>query len=146
MNDSQQTNWGPQPAGVLALGIGGFVMAIACVILVTDTPGRVLTGVAAVGLLVFATISWRSRPKLAITDSGLAVRGPLGVTTLPKSAIAHIRITEFRRLGRRSRMLEIDTTDDRLRVFTRWDLGTDPLTVLDALIAAGYAAPRIPPR
>jgi len=24
-------------------------------------------------------------------------------------------------------------------VFTRWDLGTDPLAVLDALTAAGYA-------
>ena len=24
-------------------------------------------------------------------------------------------------------------------VFTRWDLGTDPLNVLDALTAAGYA-------
>jgi hypothetical protein len=24
-------------------------------------------------------------------------------------------------------------------VFTRWDLGTDPLEVLDALTAAGYA-------
>ncbi len=138
MNDFQQTNWAPQPAGVAALGIGGIVMAIACVMLITDTPGRVLTGVAAVGLLVFATNSWLARPKLAITDGGLAVRGWRGVTTLPKSEIANIRITEFRRLGRRARMLEIDTVDDRLRVFTRWDLGTDPLAVLDALTEAGY--------
>jgi hypothetical protein len=35
--------------------------------------------------------------------------------------------------------LEIDTVaDDRLLVFTRWDLGTDPLQALDALTAAGY--------
>jgi hypothetical protein len=34
--------------------------------------------------------------------------------------------------------LEIDTADDRLHVFTRWDLGTDPLQVLDALTDAGY--------
>lgn len=139
MNDLQQTFWGPRSGSIAALGIGGIVMAVACVMLVTDTPGRVLTGVAAVSLLVFALVSWRNRPKLAITEGGLAIRGLLGVTTLPKSEIAHIRITEFRRLGRRSRMLEIDTTDDRLRVFTRWDLGTDPLVVLDALTAAGYA-------
>ena len=50
-----------------------------------------------------------------------------------------IRITEFRRIGRKARLLEIDTADDRLLVFTRWDLGTDPLNVLDALTAAGYA-------
>jgi hypothetical protein len=38
------------------------------------------------------------------------------------------------------RLLEIDTVaDDRLLVFTRWDLGTDPLHVLDALTDAGYA-------
>ena len=42
-------------------------------------------------------------------------------------------------IGRKVRLLEIDTTDGRLLVFTRWDLGTDPLDVLDALTAAGYA-------
>ena len=45
------------------------------------------------------------------------------------------------RLGREAldAAFEIDTTDDRLFVLTRWDLGTDPLDVLDALTAAGYA-------
>ena len=37
------------------------------------------------------------------------------------------------------RLLEIDADEDRLYVFSRWDLGTDPLDVLDALTAAGYA-------
>jgi hypothetical protein len=50
-----------------------------------------------------------------------------------------VRITEFRRLGRKVRLLEIDTADDRLLVFSRWDLGTEPLEVLDVLTAAGYA-------
>jgi hypothetical protein len=36
-------------------------------------------------------------------------------------------------------LLEVDTADGRLTVFSRWDLGTDPLDVLDALTAAGYA-------
>jgi hypothetical protein len=114
-------------------------MAIACVILVTDIPGRLLVGIAAVGLLAFATMSWRARPKLAISPDGLVVRGWWGATTLRRADIKLIRITEFRRIGRKSRLLEIDTNDDRLRVFTRWDLGTDPLAVLDALTAAGYA-------
>ncbi|EKF25927.1 hypothetical protein C731_0047 [Mycolicibacterium hassiacum DSM 44199] len=58
---------------------------------------------------------------------------------LRRSDIEVIRITEFRRFGRRVRLLEIDTVDGDLLVFTRWDLGTDPLHVLDALTAAGFA-------
>jgi len=113
-------------------------MAIACVTAITDPPGRLLGGVAAVGLLVFASFSLRARPKLAITDSGLQIKGWWNTQTLTRSNIRLIRITEFRRIGRKVRLLEIDTIDDRLHVFTRWDLGTDPLRVLDALTAAGY--------
>ena len=136
----QQTSWGPSTGGIAAAGAVGLAMAIAAVTLVTDVPGRVLAGIAAVGLLTFAGMSWRARPKLAITDAGLAVRGWFGTHVVARSDVAKIRITEFRRIGRKVRLLEIDTVaDDRLLVFTRWDLGTDPLDVLDALTAAGYA-------
>jgi hypothetical protein len=115
-------------------------MAIAAVTVVTDVPGRALAGIAAIGLATFAVMSWRARPKLAITDEGLAVRGWFGTQLLGRRDVAKIRITEFRRIGRKVRLLEIDTVaDDRLLVLTRWDLGTDPLDVLDALTAAGYA-------
>jgi hypothetical protein len=113
-------------------------MAIACVTVIADPPGRLLTGVAAVGLLVFAAFSWRARPKLAITAAGLEIRGWLSTRQLQRDDIKLIRITEFRRIGRKVQLLEIDTTDDRLQVFTRWDLGTNPIDVLDALAAAGY--------
>jgi hypothetical protein len=136
----QQTEWGPPTGGIVAAGVFGLGMAVAVVTLVTDVPGRVLAGVAAVGLLAFAGLSWRARPKLAITEAGLAVRGWLGTHVVARHDVAKIRITEFRRIGRKVRLLEIDTVaDDRLLVFTRWDLGTDPLDVLDALTAAGYA-------
>ena len=85
---------------------------------------------------MFATVSWRARPKLAINDDGLLIRGPLRTHRLGKPDIKIIRITEFRRIARKVRLLEIDTNDDRLFVLTRWDLGTDPLEVLDALTAA----------
>lgn len=116
-------------------------MAIGCVTVVTDAPGRILTGVAAVGLLVFAIGSWRARPRLAITPDGLVYRGWFRNQTLRRRDISLIRITEFRRIGRKVRLLEIDTSDDRLIVLSRWDLGTDPLDVLDALTDAGYAGP-----
>jgi hypothetical protein len=115
------------------------MMATAAVTFVTDPPGRILVGIAAAGLLVFAILSWRARPKLAISADRLAIRGPLRTQWLGRPDIKLIRITEFRRLARKVRLLEIDTVDDRLFVLTRWDLGTDPLEVLDALTAAGFA-------
>ena len=142
MDSSEQTRWQPRLGGIAALAGLGVILGIAGVTGITDAPGRVLCGVAAVCLLLFAAASWRARPKLAITAEGLVVRGPLNTRTLRRADITRIRITEIRRIGRRMRLLEIDTADDRLCVFTRWDLGTDPLNVLDALTAAGYAGPK----
>ncbi|MDH6195657.1 hypothetical protein M2272_002297 [Mycobacterium frederiksbergense] len=73
-----------------------------------------------------------------MNQDGLTVAGWWRTRTYQRNQIRGIRITEFRRIGRKARLLEIDTADDRLHVFTRWDLGTDPLDVLDALTAAGY--------
>lgn len=135
----QQTQWGPPTASIVTAGALGVVMAVGAVMLVTDPPGRVLVGVASAGLVVFALMSWRARPKLAITDGALTYRGWFGVKRLTSADIERIRITEFRRLGRKMRLLEIDTRDGQLLVLSRWDLGTDPLHVLDALTEAGYA-------
>ncbi|MEZ0364946.1 PH domain-containing protein [Mycobacterium sp. pUA109] len=135
----QQTQWAPRTGGIVACAVAGIVMAISAVTLVTDVPGRVLVGIAAVGLLVFASVSWRARPKLAITADGLLVRGWWRTQLLRPADITVVRITEFRRLARKVRLLEIETTDDRLVILSRWDVGTDPLDVLDALTEAGYA-------
>ncbi|MEH3131066.1 PH domain-containing protein [Mycolicibacterium sp. 22603] len=134
----QQTFWAPKSAAIIWIGIAGLAMAIVAVTVVTDVPGRVLGIVAAAGLVLFATFSWRARPKLAITESGLQVRGWVSTRVIARDEITQIRITEFRRLARKQRLLEIDTADDRLYIFTRWDLGTSPVEVLDALRAAGY--------
>ena len=135
----QQTEWSPSTLGIAGCGVLGLMMAIAAVTVITDAPGRILVGIAAAGLLVFASASWRASPKLAISDDGLVIRGWWRSQVLRRSDIKIIRITEFRRIARTVRLLEIDTVDDRLLVLTRWDLGTDPLNVLDALTAAGYA-------
>ena len=134
--------WGPPTPGIVASGVAGVVMAVLSAVAITDPPGRVLAGVAAVGLLVFATFSWRARPRLAITPAGLAVRGWWRQQLLTPAELTLVRITEFRRIGRKVQLLEIDTADDRLLVFSRWDLGAQPLEVLDALTAAGYSGPR----
>lgn len=134
-----QTSWAPRTAGISGCGLGGVFLAIASATLATDTPGRVLTGIAATGLLVFAAVTWRARPKLAITPDGLALRGWFRTQVLQRSAIKIIRITEFRRYARTVRMLEIEMVDGGMVFLSRWDLGTNPLNVLDALTAAGYA-------
>jgi len=116
-------------------------MATASVTLVTDAPGRVMTGIAAAGLILFAGATWRARPKLAITPDGLVIRGWFRTQLLQRPDIKIIRITEFRRLARKMRLLEVETVDGGLVVFSRWDLGTEPLGVLDTLTDAGYAGP-----
>src|ERR1700749_1160712 len=108
----QQTQWGPPTAGIAACGFFGLLLAVAAVTVVTDAPGRVLGGIAAVGLLAFASMSWRARPKLAITPDGLVVRGWWNTHVVPRHDIAKIRITEFRRIGRKVHLLEIDTIAD----------------------------------
>lgn len=128
--------------GIVAVGALGILMAVSCVALATDPPGRILAGIAAVGLLAFAAGSLRARPRLAITAEGLVYRGWFRTRTLRRADIELIRITEFRRWGRKVRLLEIDLRAgeaDQLLVLSRWDLGGDPLVVLDALTAAGYA-------
>ncbi len=116
-------------------------MATTCVTVVTDAPGRLLLAIAGAGLIMFAGGTWRARPKLAITGDGLQVGGWIRPQYLRRGDLKIIRITEFRRIGRKTRLLEIDANDGRLFVFSRWDLGTDPLDVLDALTASGYAGP-----
>lgn len=138
-----RSQWGPPILGIAALGALGILMAVGCLTSGGDAPGRILAGVAAIGLLVFATGSARARPRLAITPDGLVYRGWIRTMTLHRPDLTLIRITEFRRWGRTVRLLEIDLADsgggERLLVLSRWDLGSDPLDVLDALTAAGYA-------
>ncbi|BBY33704.1 hypothetical protein MMIN_17650 [Mycolicibacter minnesotensis] len=117
------------------------MLTISAATLATDTPGRVLAGVAGVGLLVFAGLSWRARPKLALTFDGLAVRGWWRTTVLSPDSLTRLRVTEYQRIGRRHRLLEIETRDDQMLILSRWDLGTDPREVLTALNAAGYTCP-----
>lgn len=135
------SQWGPRPVAIAVVTAAGLLMAVGF-LAAGDPPGRILSGVAAVGLLTFAAGSWRARPRLAVTPEGLVYRGWLNTRTLGRADIDLIRITEFRRWGRKVRLLEIDTRDDVLLVLSRWDLGTDPLEVLDALTEAGYARGR----
>ncbi|NDJ89306.1 PH domain-containing protein [Mycolicibacter kumamotonensis] len=136
-NRPQQTQWSPPAGGIAGCALAGAVLATSAVTFATDLPGRVLAGLAGVGLMVFAGFSWRSRPKLALTAQGLAVRGWWRTRILAPDSLTRVRVTEFQRIGRTNRLLEIETDEDLL-ILSRWELGTDPRDVFDALTAAGY--------
>lgn len=134
----EQTEWSPPAGGIAGCALVGALLAISTVTIATDTPGRVLAGIAGVGLLLFAGLSWRARPKLALTFDGLAVRGWWGTTVLAPDSLTRLRVTEYQRIGRKHRLLEIETRDDQMLILSRWDLGTDPRDVFEVLSAAGY--------
>jgi hypothetical protein len=100
-----------------------------------EPPAAGIAGCGAVGVLMAIA-------SVTVVTDGLAIRGWFRTQLLQRPDIKIIRITEFRRLARKMRLLEVETVDGGLVVFSRWDLGTEPLDVLDALTDAGYAGPR----
>ncbi|WP_431939568.1 PH domain-containing protein [Nocardia grenadensis] len=127
----------PLPALIAAAG-GGVVLAVAA-ILTTELPGKFLLGVAALVLLGLAVLGMRQRPRLAVVpgeNPRLVLRTLTGVTEYTRDQILRARVVGYRRLGRKSPMLEIDVDhlgSERLLIFGRWDLGTSPEDVYDAV-------------
>jgi hypothetical protein len=108
--------------GLVLLGVGAFA----------DAPGRLLGGIAGVGLLALAASDLTWRPRLAANNGGLLVRTPGRTAQLPWAQVTAVRVDERQRLGRTSRTLEIDT-GEQLFVLGRRSLGTDPREVAEAL-------------
>ncbi|MGY1822598.1 PH domain-containing protein [Geodermatophilus sp. SYSU D00079] len=129
--------WSAPRAQTGALAAGGVVLALVAVVL--DPAGRVLVGGAALLLLVLAARDLLLRPRLSAGLAGVAVRTLTGTVTLPWSRL-RVRVRETRRLGVRSRLLELDAepggNDDGVLVLLgRRDLGADPEDVARALLA-----------
>ncbi|MEU4841568.1 PH domain-containing protein [Nocardia testacea] len=127
----------PLPALIAAAG-GGVVLAVAAV-LTSEVPGKFLLGVAALVLLGLAALGVRQRPRLSVVpgeEPRLVLRTLTGVTEYTRDQILRARVVGYRRLGRKSPMLEIDVDHlgaERLLIFGRWDLGTSPEDVFDAV-------------
>lgn len=142
--------WSTPIGAVVALGVGGVLMMVAAATVPTDPAGRFLVGLAALALLLIAGLAARQRPRLAIvstmrtagTNTGLVVTRLTGRHLYDRADVTRARIVRYPRLGRRVPMLEIDTLDarsgtERLLIFSRWDLGTNPEEVLEVLDAYG---------
>ena len=146
--------WSPRGGGTAALAVLGVVLGGTVVLL--DPLGRVLVGAAAVLLLSLAARDRLLRPRLAAGPAGVAVRRLTGTTELPWARL-QVRVRDTRRLGVRSRLLELDTAagpddggrarpearrepasgeeDGVLVLLGRRDLGADPGEVARALRA-----------
>lgn len=134
--------WSP----ALALVVMGWVAAGAatawCVALWVgggDPAGRLLAGVAALGVAGAAVFGSRARPRLRADPDGLTVGGLWRARHHPWPLVLGVRVLRVRRWGRASSLLEIDTvtTDgvERLLLFGRLDLAADPEDVAPQLLA-----------
>jgi hypothetical protein len=110
-----------------AAGLGVFAYSL-------DPAGRLLVGVAALGLLGLAVFDVARRPVLAVSPLGIQVMVGAGRRTLPWAAVKAVRagtISHSRRFVHQH-TLEIDTVDE-LIVLSRRQLGRDPARVAEAV-------------
>jgi hypothetical protein len=129
--------WSPRAGETAALAVVAVGLAVS--LLVLDAPGRVLVGTAAVLVLALVVRDLILRPRLTAGPEGVDVATLGGRRRLSWPQL-RVRVRETRRLGVRSRTLELDTAagfDDAgtLVVLGRRDLGADPAEVARALRA-----------
>jgi hypothetical protein len=120
-------------AWVLAVG------TLAYAVFTSDPPGRIVAGLATIGLLAFALFGTIARPRLAIDSDGIEIRRLFGRQRLPWGGV-RISVSSTRRFGRSVSLLELDTDNEEdagggLIVLGWLDLGTEPQLVADALRA-----------
>ena len=130
-------HWSPRPGETAALVAVALGLGLALVVL--DTPGRLLVGAGVLLLLALAVRDTVARPRLRAGTDGVEVRTWTGPRQLPWAGL-RVQVRESRRLGMRSRTLELDTSagphdDGVLVVLSRRDLGADPEQVARALRA-----------
>ncbi|MBF6164467.1 PH domain-containing protein [Streptomyces gardneri] len=139
--DEPSLAWTTPTAALVAVTVGGIVLAVAAVV-TTDAPSRLLVGLAAIGLLALAGLGFRQRPRLSVVSGAhprLVVRTLTGPDEYVPDQIIRARVVSYRRLGRKMPMLEIDVErdgSDRLLIFGRWDLGANPEFVYRDLVEA----------
>ena len=107
-----------------------------------DPLGLLLSGLAALVLVGSGVSQLLRRPRIEVVDDQLAVRRLRGVEFIPRERVVEVRALGAARWGARAHMMRLEYTDagghERLEVFTRADLGTDPRDVVDELTRRGF--------
>lgn len=139
------TRWAA-PAGAVVLGALGALGLAAWAVTADDAPGRVLAGLGALALALAALFGGLARPRLAVDDAGLTLRGPLRTLSWPWAGVDAVRVVRARRLGLPTAYVELEARDaagdERLVVLGRLELGADPVEVAEVLQEHRAAAGR----
>ena len=118
--------WSPRPSGTAARFLAAAVLALTAALVVPDLPGRLLVGIAALGVGIGAVHDVLARPRLAARPDGVVAHTWGGPRHLPWQGL-RVRVRATRRLGTVVRTLELDTEgpedDGSLIVLGRRDLG-----------------------
>lgn len=130
--------WSPRPALVAVTWVLALA-TLAYTVFSADPIGRLVTGVATIGLGVFAVYGTVARPRLLADAHGVEIRRLSGRQRLPWGTM-RISVSSTRRFGRSVSLLELDTDNDEdpdggLIVLGWLDLGTEPEQVAAALRA-----------
>jgi hypothetical protein len=130
------TAWSPSSALITTTWVLA-VATLAYTVFSDDPIGRLVTGVATIGLVVFALFGTIARPRLAVDVNGIQIRRMSGRQHLPWGSV-RISVSSTRRMGRQVSLLELDTDNDDdpdggLIVLGWLDLGTEPEQVAAAL-------------
>ena len=126
----------PVVAGVLAVG------AVVWALTAGQPEDRIVAGAAAVLLFIVGLAAARFTERLRADERGLRIRTLRGVRSYTWPELTDVRATGRSRPGRRrgGASVDIDLADDTLMVFGRWELGSDPVEVTEALRARWLAA------
>lgn len=134
--------WSPAPGVVVCAWLAAVAAAAWCTALWltgADPSGRLLAGVAALGLGVAALFGSRARPRLRVDVDGLTVGGMFRSRHHPWPFVQDVRVLRVRRFGRVTTLLEVDTVtasgEERLLVFGRLDLAEYPEDVAPQVLA-----------
>jgi hypothetical protein len=127
--------WSPRPIETAAAFAGGLVVLVLAAL--ADPAGRLLLGVAALGLFAVAGADLLLRPRLAADPAGVQVRTLASRHRLPWSAVVRVEVDERARYGLTSRTLELEA-GELLVVLGKRTLGADPRDVADALARIRY--------
>jgi hypothetical protein len=135
--ETDLARWSPRPAETAISILAGLVVLVFAVL--ADPAGRILLGVAAVGLLAVGAADLLLRPRLAADRAGIQVRTLASRHRLPWSAIQRVDVDEHTRYGLTSRTLELEA-GELFVVLSKRTLGADPRDVADTLARIRFTA------
>jgi hypothetical protein len=137
MMEPDLAQWSPRPVETAVAILAGLVVLLLAML--ADPAGRLLLGVAALGLLAVGAADVLLRPRLAADRAGIQIRTLASRHRVPWSALRRVDVDEHTRYGLTSRTLELEA-GDLFVVLGKRTLGADPRDVADTLARLRYTA------